>query len=393
METRFRLAITADLHLGSAFTSLPGGVAEQMRKRQEEALREICQYCSAHRVPYLFIAGDLFDRLQIEQTLLRRTQQSFSLCPETTVLIVPGNHDPYLPASFWDDAGWPENVLICKQNPAAVWEFPRHRLRVYPAAFLSQSAHQSILDSLEPAIDSSWINYLLIHGDLLPLGQSSRYNPIPREWLQESGLDLAILGHIHQTSDLIQERGGVWRIYPGCPLGRGFDECGEKGFYAGECVQREGSRPEFNLHFIPVRSGAFYRLFIRFPAEFPETQEELAGEILNQMKRACPDGGDSLERGLFDLILCGNCSLIPDLGYLKTLLAPQCTWLQLRDRTVRPFDLRAMATENTFQAYISREVLKNLEDPEMEGREELILSAASMLFQGLEGEIPLHEIY
>lgn len=393
MEIRFRLAMTADVHLGTAFASLPRETAELMRNRQEEALREICQYCSAHQVDYLFIAGDLFDRLQIEKTLLRRTQQSFTLCPETTVMIVPGNHDPYLPSSYWDDENWPENVLICKVNPSAVWEFPEHRLRVYPAAFLSQSAHQGILDRLEPAVNPNWINFLLIHGDIVPLGQSSRYNPIPREWLQESKLDLAILGHVHQTSELIKERGGVNRIYPGCPLGRGFDECGEKGFYAGECIWRQGGKPDLRLHFIPLRYGAFYRLYIKCGAESPESQDDLAEIILSQMKRACPDGGDSLNRGLFDLILSGSCSIVPDPGYLKAKLEPECAWLQLTDRTSRPLDLQALASENTFKAYLSREILKLKEDPQMEGRDELIMSAVALLFQGLEGEIPLHEIY
>ena len=51
----------------------------------------------------------------------------------------------------------------------------------------------------------------------------------PQE-IAASGMDYIALGHIHQASGLQKAR-NTYYAWPGCPEGRGFDECGEKGFY------------------------------------------------------------------------------------------------------------------------------------------------------------------
>ena len=72
------IAVAADFHIGSPFSSLPADMAVRAKALQEQCLREFCQMAGRRNLPYLLIAGDLFDRLDLPLALLRRTQQSFS---------------------------------------------------------------------------------------------------------------------------------------------------------------------------------------------------------------------------------------------------------------------------------------------------------------------------
>jgi hypothetical protein len=66
----------------------------------------------------------------------------------------------------------------------------------------------------------------LSHGELSGNG----FIPISRTSLSNVGARLNLLGHIHLSSVTVLSN-GRHALYCGCPAGRGFDECGEKGFY------------------------------------------------------------------------------------------------------------------------------------------------------------------
>ena len=60
----------------------------------------------------------------------------------------------------------------------------------------------------------------------------SKYGPVTQGDIAASGLHYLALGHTHAYSGL-QRSGKTWWAYPGCTLGRGFDETGEKGAILG----------------------------------------------------------------------------------------------------------------------------------------------------------------
>ena len=66
---------------------------------------------------------------------------------------------------------------------------------------------------------------MALHGDALNAG--SPYNAVTREQIAASGLCYLALGHIHEKSGL-QRAGETFYAWPGCPMGRGFDELGQK---------------------------------------------------------------------------------------------------------------------------------------------------------------------
>ena len=69
---------------------------------------------------------------------------------------------------------------------------------------------------------------MVLHGDTL--NPNSPYNAVTKEQIASSGLRYLALGHIHQSSGLLRA-GHTAYAWPGCAMGRGFDELGEKGAY------------------------------------------------------------------------------------------------------------------------------------------------------------------
>jgi hypothetical protein len=65
----------------------------------------------------------------------------------------------------------------------------------------------------------------ILHGD--PTQASSPYCPVTAEQVAASNLDYLALGHIHKGGQL--RSGKTLCAWPGCPMGRGFDELDSKG--------------------------------------------------------------------------------------------------------------------------------------------------------------------
>ena len=67
-----------------------------------------------------------------------------------------------------------------------------------------------------------------MHGD----PESEQYNPFRITDLDKLNIDYVALGHIHRFNG-IKTVGSCRYAYPGIIEGRGFDECGEKGYIKG----------------------------------------------------------------------------------------------------------------------------------------------------------------
>ena len=70
--------------------------------------------------------------------------------------------------------------------------------------------------------------------------------------IRDSRLDYLALGHIHKAG--MFHAGGTICAWPGCPMGRGFDETGERGVY----VTRLGDG--YDVRFVPLHTLRFHEL-------------------------------------------------------------------------------------------------------------------------------------
>ena len=142
---------------------------------------------------------------------------------EVPVFVAPGNHDPYRDLSPWVREPWPENVYIFKRQEISSYAIRELDCRVYGAAF-TESRCPGLLEGFRAECTERHA-LLLLHAD--PVNSDSTYCPVTAAQLRDSGVDYAALGHIHAPGRF--EAGAGLCAWPGCPMGRGFDETNTRG--------------------------------------------------------------------------------------------------------------------------------------------------------------------
>lgn len=201
-----KLLATADLHI---------------RNLQDTAiLARILQAAKEQNAQALLIGGDLLDRPFLESAVeddVRRLLSGAGL----PIFLVAGNHDPLAVTALYQNP--PEGVYLFPEPLTGVALGENIRLWGYSAA-REQGGENPLQGFSAPA---GTVNILLGHAQVD--GGRESFCPIASETLSASGLDLAILGHIHKCE---QRRIGSCRLLvPGIPEGKGFDELGEKFVY------------------------------------------------------------------------------------------------------------------------------------------------------------------
>ena len=233
-----KLLHAADLHLDSPFSGLSPEQAAARRKEQRELPAKLAELCRIHGCDALLLAGDVFDGESVAPETVEALLAAFAACP-CPVFLAPGNHDPLSAASPYRTERWPVNVHIFASRAISPVELPEQHCRVFGAGF--ESAYESGLLGGFSAPQDGWVNVMVLHGDAL--NPNSPYNAVTKEQIAASGLRYLALGHIHQASGLLRA-GHTAYAWPGCAMGRGFDELGEKGAYlvtAGEATKFSAS--------------------------------------------------------------------------------------------------------------------------------------------------------
>ena len=222
--------------------------------------------------------------------------------------------------------------------------------RIWGAGFRDTDAW-GLLQPIEP-IAGIWEGGVL-HGD--PENDST-YNPISKESLQNCGLDYLALGHIHKGSAL-QKAGKTHFGWPGCTMGRGFDECGKKGVWYVE-LDEQGCRQEF----LPLPLPKFE--ILKLDMEDLTVPPDAEGSICCLILTGEADGVDT------------------DAVYGK--LADKFFHLEVRNATTPKRDLWADCGTGTLRG-IALSHLKQQYDGAEESEKPVILQAAKVLLAALEG--------
>lgn len=352
---------TADFHLDSAFTALPEEKARLRRQEARQLTDRLVDYANDHGVELLLLAGDLFDSDQLYGQTAQELARSLARFRGHAV-IAPGNHDFYAASSPYARLLWPENVHIFREERLQRLPFPQYGCVVYGAAFTSPDAPAGIPGSLGPE-DEGLARILLLHGEVGV--RDSRYRAMTLKDVEQSGADYLALGHVHAFGG-VQQAGRTFWAYPGCPEGRGFDELGEKGFYAG--VLQDG---QLTLRFVPLGRHRYWILPV-----------DITGRDAAEAAAAALPAG--AEGDLCRILLRGESSGVDEKA-LTQRLAGRCAWLELRDETTLPQDLWQRAEEDSLRGLFLRRLRGQLETAETEAERETIRQAARFGLAALEG--------
>ena len=196
------------------------------------------------------------------------------------------------------------------------------------------------------------------------MNPNSLYNAVTKEQIAVSGLRYLALGHIHQASGLLYE-GCTAYAWPGCAMGRGFDELGEKGAYLVTLTESDCS-----LEFLPL-GGRSYEI-LRVPA---------GGDPAAALDAALPADA---ARDIYRVILTGEAAR-PDLNALYAQFAPRFFSLTLRDETTPKRDLWAGAGEDTLRGLALGKLKADYDNAPDDDLRRIAALAARCLLAAIEG--------
>ncbi len=226
----------ADLHLDSKLESnLP---TPKSRERKKEIIMAFCRmvdYAVVNGVSAVIIAGDLFDTERIQLSTRDIILGKIAENENIEFLYLSGNHDCEKTLS---ECELPKNLKLFSDK----WtKYCLENVSVNGVELTEENCRQ-IYSSLR--IDRENFNIVVMHGDIR---NSSDRHFIDLRCLADKGIDYLALGHLHSFETGSLGKNGVW-CYSGCLEGRGFDECGDKGFVV---INIDESK-KFDVQFVKI---------------------------------------------------------------------------------------------------------------------------------------------
>lgn len=344
---------SADWHLDSPFSSLPPQTREKLRQAQRKLPGLIADVCRREQCDLVLLAGDIFDGSPRRETV-EQVRRALERCA-VPVCIAPGNHDFCTAGSPWLEEAWPENVHIFTGGLDHV-DLPALDCRVYGAGYRSMDC-PPLLERFRAEGEARWCVGVL-HGDAINL--SSPYCPVTAAQVRESGLDYLALGHIHTTGSF--RAGETLCAWPSCPMGRGWDETGEKGILIVDLEQTATAA------FVPLSLPRFFDL-----------TAQVSRDALAALEAILPPGESP---DLFRVTLKGCGSV--DLEQLQNRFF-HLGYLELRDETEEETDPFDLTGEDSLRGTYFRLLREKLEKADGE-QAEIIRLAASLSARLLEGK-------
>ncbi|MCR4841627.1 MAG: DNA repair exonuclease [Eubacterium sp.] len=216
----------SDLHLDSPMvTSLDANKRRQRRGELLETFGRMVDYAESNGVRAVLVCGDLFDVKAPSAAARRFVRDEIASHGDIRFFYIKGNHDSLGLADV--GAGRPDNLVTFSDR----WE--SHRIH-------DESGFDVVISGVEAGADGGfdpdlpeWSgddkNIVMLHGQLSDYPSAEKAEIIDLGAYRNRHIDYLALGHIHEFRRGELSPGGVW-CYSGCLEGRGFDECGPKGF-------------------------------------------------------------------------------------------------------------------------------------------------------------------
>lgn len=212
----------SDLHLDSKLeANLDKEKAKQRRDEILYSFQNMVNFANNNDVRIIIIAGDLFDKNKVSVKAKNIVRDTILANKNIDFIYLKGNHDE---ENFIIDE-IPDNLKLFNKNE---WNSYKYENVVISGIEFGKKDSYEIYKSL--MLNQSDFNIVVLHG------QESNYENkkdkteiINLRELKNKNIDYLALGHIHKYKLEKLDNRGIY-CYSGCLEGRGFDECGEKGF-------------------------------------------------------------------------------------------------------------------------------------------------------------------
>ncbi len=355
-----KLLHSADWHLDAPLRAFTPEQRSFLRRKQLSLPGIIADICIREGCDLMLLSGDIFDGAYTPESV-DAVYRALARA-EVPVFIAPGNHDYLGEKSPWFRETWPENVYIFSKPELSSYRLPELSCRIYGAGFTGMDC-PGLLQDFRADCEERYA-LMVLHGD--PTAVDSPYNPVTAAQVRDSGLDYLALGHIHTPGRF--GAGAGMCAWPGCPMGRGWDETGTKGLLLIELEQ------EAVIRFLPLGLPKFYDL----TAAAGNDPEAILEGLL-------PAGGSE---DFFRVHLTGDSKGIDLDGLYRRFSAyPN---LKLLDETTQAGGVWDSAGEDSLEGTYFRILRDRTRFADSQTRAELELAAklSRQILQGREVELP-----
>lgn len=329
----------ADMHFDTPFTFLgeKENLGDIRRLEQREAFKKTIEYIKKEKIKYLFIAGDLYDQKYVKKTTIEYINNLFKEIPETKIFISPGNHDPFLKNSYYNEYEWNENVYIFN-NEIGLYEF--EDVDIYGFGFNDFYCNNFNVEEIKIK-NIEKLNILVIHGDIdASKNADVLYNPVTNSELSTLGFDYIAMGHIHKRQTINKNI-----VYPGSTVSLGFDEPGEHGM-----LEVNLEKNSLKINFIKLDSREFIEQ--EFDTSEINTQEELIEKI---------NGLNLEENNMYKIILVGTRKFEIEKNKILKLINKE-NILKIKNNTKIKYNLEELSKQNNLKGIFVKEMLELLKN-------------------------------
>ena len=267
-----KLIHVADLHLDSKMES--NLTSDKARLRREELLDRFCElvyYAEKNGISGILIAGDLFDKTHIRKTARNRVLDEIKEHPDITFFYLQGNHDR---SDFLQDVK-PKDIPNLKLFDKDQWISYDFGEAVITGREITPDNSKTFAMNL--VLDQANCNIVMLHGQESDYEGKDKTEIIPLGELRGKHIDYLALGHIHSyKKERLDDRGEY--CYSGCLEGRGFDECGPKGF-----VLLDVEDGTVTSEFVPFAKRHFHEVVVELTEEdeMPSVLAKLREQLEN----------------------------------------------------------------------------------------------------------------
>jgi DNA repair protein SbcD/Mre11 len=267
-----RLLLASDVHLDTPFMWAEPVVARARRRALRDAVRRIAELAEELRVDALCFAGDLYEHERAAPDTGEFLRAVFAAVP-CPVLLAPGNHDWYGPASLYRQVAWPGQVVVFRED--RLQAFPlADGFTVWGAAHRAPANTDGFLDGFR--VDRGGISVALFHGSERAGFERQGSGKVPHapftsDQVAASGLAHALVGHFHRPVL------GRWHTYPGNPEPLTFGEQGERG----AVLLSVGEDGAVSQEVLPVAASPWHDVLVRVEgaAHADQVRQQIAAEL------------------------------------------------------------------------------------------------------------------
>lgn len=347
----------SDLHLDSALGR--NFTASQAKERNAElcaTFSRMVRYALDQQVSALLIAGDLFDSAHVGVQTMDYILRQIRNAPDVTFFLLQGNHDG---GDAFACQELPENLKTFGRE----WKSYRLQDTVITAAEPEGDGWYTMYDKLN--LNGQDINIVMLHGQISTrAGEEMIALPL----LRGKGIRYLALGHLHTYQAGQLEPDAVY-CYSGCPEGRGFDECGGKGF-----VLLETKNDRISSRFVPFASRTLHEVDVDM------TDADTVTQILARMEQAAV-GIEPKDMVKFTLRGTYTLSTQKDLAFLQKMLEDKFHCVKMKDESRLKIDTDSYA----FDASLKGELIRLVQASECsEDEKERIITCGIRALNGEE---------